>query len=103
MAAKWTVGSSVFAALLLAGFAGAPAGHADDCLMNPNSLDCMAAAASSAMAPPPEVGPQEVIPATGGPPVLAESVGPDGGPGAGPYIPVEGAHAGSPIIGEPVG
>ena len=97
MAYKWIVGSSAFAALLLAGFAGAPAGHADDCTADFASLDCMMASENAnafPSAPSADSGPQVFTPAFGGPPEVGLPVA----PGADTFTPVTG---GQPVMGIP--
>lgn len=78
MASRWIVGSSAFAALLLAGFAAAPAGYAD-CLSDPSSADCLNNDNAGQNAAPPQ-SVQEVLPFDGGPPEFAIPLGPDPGP-----------------------
>jgi hypothetical protein len=78
MASRWIVGSSAFAALLLAGFAAAPAGYAD-CLPDPSSADCSNNDDAGYNAAPPQ-SVQAVLPFDGGPPEFGIPLGPDPGP-----------------------
>ena len=87
----------VVAALLLAGLGFAPSGHADDCFMDPDSFDCGFGSSNSGFggAQDPMAGWTQpgdlVIPAGGGPPVVAAAPAPPGAP-------VVSAGGGMPVI-----
>ena len=89
---RWTIGITL-AALPIVGVVAAPTSLADDCIANPNSLDCLMDAGSRGYQPG-----DVVVPADGGMPQVA--VAPSM-PGA-PLITTDGSMvlpAGPPLFG----